>query len=467
MRLSSRCLPRLAALLACACVLSSCVANPVNLRYAPDALATPWEGSKPKLFLASVTDRSEGFKWVGVQSVSKPVVRPLEESLREALVNEFGRLGITLVKVPKDADAQVSASWLQASVGLKAGVAVTDDGTVKMMISVRGRNNISIWSDVVIVGHGKGTHRHWGCCPGIGPEQAINAALADAMKKLEEAILSQDLAGQIFAANAQAATAQAPAQLPAVRSDVDEVPSVKPARRKAHAVVIGIENYRQQLPSVDFASSDARLVAKYLTRVLGYPEENVAVLTNDGVSRSDIEKYIERWLPNRVEAGDEVLIYYSGHGAPNPATGDAYLVPYDGDPMYLEQTGYPLDRLYAQLAKLPSKEVTVVLDSCFSGAGGRSVIAKGARPLVNVAGKQAVPNNVRVLSAAAGNQISQSYQEMGHGLFTYFFLKGIGRQVQKGEVNLRQAFDFAAPQVSQTARREYNTDQVPQWQEGR
>ena len=65
-----------------------------------------------------------------------------------------------------------------------------------------------------------------------------------------------------------------------------------------------------------------------------------------------------------------MFIYYSGHGAPNTKTGDAYLVPYDGDPSFIEQTGYPLKKLYESLNKLQAKEIIVALDSCFSGAEG-------------------------------------------------------------------------------------------------
>ena len=212
----------------------------------------------------------------------------------------------------------------------------------------------------------------------------------------------------------------------------------------------------------DFAAGDAKLAAEYFKRVLGVPEANLALLTDDRASKGDFEKYFERWLPNRVEAGDEVFVYFSGHGAPNPAKGDAYLVPYDGDPTYIAETGYPLAKLYDRLSKLPAKSVTVAMDSCFSGAGGRSVIAKGARPLVSVVSAE-VPAKVTVLSASAGDQISNSYQEKGHGLFTYFLLKGMK---EKG-ADMKAVFDFLKPEVARVARREYNADQEPQWREGR
>lgn len=94
---------------------------------------------------------------------------------------------------------------------------------------------------------------------------------------------------------------------------------------------------------------------------MGYPEENIVTLTNDQATLGDFVKYFEKWLPNNVEKNGTVFIYYSGHGAPNSKTGDAYLVPYDGDPSFIDQTGYPLKRMYDALGKLPVKQIIVPL----------------------------------------------------------------------------------------------------------
>jgi uncharacterized caspase-like protein len=207
------------------------------------------------------------------------------------------------------------------------------------------------------------------------------------------------------------------------------------------------------------------MVTEYLTKIMGYPEENVVTLTNDLAALGDFVKYFEKWLPNNVEKGGTVFVYYSGHGAPNPKTGDAYLVPYDGDPAFIGETGYPLRRLYDSLGKLPAKEIIVALDSCFSGAGGRSVIAKGARPLVMTMSSDSIPTKVAVLSAASGDQISSTYEEKGHGLFTYFMLKGIkneGVVKPDGSIALSELFSYVKPQVERIARKQYNNEQTPQ-----
>lgn len=249
-------------------------------------------------------------------------------------------------------------------------------------------------------------------------------------------------------------------------SDVDTPLAARGTKPNRYAVVVGIEQYRNKLPKADFAARDAQTMKDYLTTGMGFSEENVVLLVNENATRTDIEKYVEHWLPNRVEKDSTVFVYYSGHGAPNAKTGDAFLVPYDGDPAFVDATGYPLKRLYENLGKLPAKEVVVLLDSCFSGAGSRSVIAKGMRPMVlSVENPVLAGGKTVVLAASKGDQVSSTYDQRGHGLLTYFFLKGLRGEAdvnKDGSVDLAEVYEYLKPQVERTARREYNNDQTPQ-----
>jgi PBP1b-binding outer membrane lipoprotein LpoB len=252
------------------------------------------------------------------------------------------------------------------------------------------------------------------------------------------------------------------------RIDAELAPPASRVKPKDHAyaVIIGVEDYRD-LPTVDYAKRDAEMVKTYLTKALGYREQNVVMLLNDRVTKADLEARLERWLPKQV--GDnkdaEVFVYYGGHGAPDPNTNQAFLVPYNGDPAYLETSAYPLNRLYETLGKLPAQAITVVMDSCFSGAGGRSVIQKGARPmLIKVENPLVASQNMIVISAAAGNQISNALPEKRHGLFTYYFLKGLQGEAdanKDGAVDVEELYAFMKPQV-ETAARRMNAEQSPQ-----
>lgn len=241
------------------------------------------------------------------------------------------------------------------------------------------------------------------------------------------------------------------------KSDVSIIPTfVSKPRPNDVAVVIGIEKYRD-LPASDFSSSDATLIRDYLV-ALGYPSRNITLLLNERATRSDIAMVIERWLPNKVKPDSRVVIYYSGHGSPDPVSGKAYLVPYDGNPNYLDYTAYPMTKLYKQLGDLNVSAVMVFLDSCFSGAkGGRTVIAEGARPLVSVVSPLlALSGGVAVLTASQDSQISTSSKELKHGIFTYHLLKAI----QAGKKNLADIFDYVRPFVQDDAKA-LNVEQTP------
>jgi hypothetical protein len=243
----------------------------------------------------------------------------------------------------------------------------------------------------------------------------------------------------------------------AVRSDIDKPEFAVSQRVMGEndlAVIIGIEGY-QNLPKSDYSYDDAKLVKDYV-KALGFKERNIELLIDEKATKSSIEKSLEAWIKNKAKPDSKVFIYYSGHGAPDPSTGEAYLVPYDGDPNYLNITGYPLRRLYDNLGKLQVAEVVVVLDACFSGAGGRSVLAKGARPLVMMTTSTVLPSNIAVLSATQGTQISTSSTEKGHGVFTYYFLKAL----KDGKKTLAEIYEYIKPNVEDEAK-QLNVQQSP------
>ncbi|MFH2204352.1 MAG: caspase family protein [Elusimicrobiota bacterium] len=239
-------------------------------------------------------------------------------------------------------------------------------------------------------------------------------------------------------------------------SDADE-PSYKLKEQEdRYAVVVGIEDY-EGLPSADFAERDARSVRAHLL-ALGYPERNVVLLTGRAAGRAAIEKYVESWLPDRVNDRSRVLFYFSGHGAPDIKSGSSYLLPWDGDPKYLGNTAYPLRRLYKQLDSLQARQVVVALDACFSGAGGRSVLPKGARPLVmKVDDGSKGTGRLVVLAASRGDEITGSDEKQGHGLFTYYLLSGLNNR----RTSVQALYEYLTPLVRDAARAD-NRDQTPQ-----
>jgi len=251
------------------------------------------------------------------------------------------------------------------------------------------------------------------------------------------------------------ASAGMPPENKEIASDVDAPSRRGSERPNDFALLIGIEDY-QSLPKADFGARDAKTVRRHF-EALGVPARNVIALEGAQATGSKMRSYLQQWLPRNVKPESTVFVYYSGHGAPDPETGDAYLVPWDADPMFLTTSAYPLKQFYAELAKLKAKRVVVALDACFSGSGGRSVLAKGARPLVAKV-DESVPAaaNLTVLAAASGSEITGTLDDQAHGIFTYHFLKGLSG----GAKTPRALYDYLKPRVQDDARRQ-NREQSP------
>ena len=233
---------------------------------------------------------------------------------------------------------------------------------------------------------------------------------------------------------------------------------------QAYAVVIGISQYREEvIPTVAYAVKDAEAVAQLLETQGGIPKSHIRLLTDAKATGNDLRS-VGQWLRMRVKPESAVYVYYAGHGTPDPKTGTAYLVPWDGHPDYPEGL-YSLSALYDALNALPAKHIVVMLDSCFSGSAGRSVLPKGARPMVlSLENPLLATGKVVVLAAATGSQISSDYEKAEHGLFTHVLLNGLGYAAdadQDGFVTLKELYPYLRQHVSDLAVQELDREQTP------
>lgn len=289
---------------------------------------------------------------------------------------------------------------------------------------------------------------------------ASPAALAPAPASagLSKEDIQRMMTEAVKAAQAAAPAVSAPASLV---SDAD-TPRYRSAEHPDdYAVVVGVEKYTG-LPEATYAERDARAVYEHLI-ALGWPPRNVALLTGAQATRGGLAKNLERWLPQNVSERSTVFFYYSGHGAPEAQSGTAYLVPLDGDPQYLEDTAYPVKRVYERLAALKARRTLVAIDSCFSGSGGRSVLSKGTRPLVGRVDTGTAGARTAALTASGAGQISGTIESQGHGLFTYYLLRGLNGAAadSSGAVTVRSLYDYLTPRVRDEAKRA-NRDQAPE-----
>ena len=249
-------------------------------------------------------------------------------------------------------------------------------------------------------------------------------------------------------------------QLPALtmNSDVDvDLPQASSKNANTFAVIIANEDYQKE-SKVDFARNDGQMFATYCKQVLGLPEKNVHLSENATLNNIIFE--ID-WLKKVCEAysGEaNVIIYYAGHGVPDEADGTAYLLPIDGMGQN-PRTCYKLSEFYKTLGEMPTRNLTIFMDACFSGAKRSGDMLASARGVAIKAKAAAPEGNMVVLSAAQGDETAYSYKENGHGLFTYFLLKKL--KETKGNVTLGELGDYVKQQVSRISIVENGKSQTP------
>lgn len=227
---------------------------------------------------------------------------------------------------------------------------------------------------------------------------------------------------------------------------------------KDWGLIIGIENYNR-LPMVEFARKDALIVRDYFNRVLGVPEENIISLIDSDASKAQIEGYLKTYIPRNLSQDATLYVYFAGHGMPGIQKGEPYLVPYDADTRFIEQTGYKLLTFYQDLNQLGLEHVYVFLDACFTGVAARAadLLIKGARPVMFHVEKVRPPSSSIIsINATSIGQISNAFPEKGHGLFTYYLLRGLRGEADMdddGWTSVKEVYGYVHRNVSRESRR--------------
>ncbi len=230
----------------------------------------------------------------------------------------------------------------------------------------------------------------------------------------------------------------------------------------AYALVVGIENYGAEIPPAKGAHSDAAKFAQLAIKSLGVQPAHVQTLFDEHATKGSIESALE-WVQTSTPAGGRIYFYFSGHGAPDPSSGTPYIVPSDGNPKYLKASGLALKDALAKLGQSKAREVLAIVDSCFSGRGGRSVLPPGTRPLIQIK-EEAAPIQLALFASAGHNEISGPGPSGSEGLFTHYFVQGLGTGAADingdGQVSLAELAEWVNPRVSRDAKKD-NRDQNP------
>ena len=253
------------------------------------------------------------------------------------------------------------------------------------------------------------------------------------------------------------------------------------------ALIVGINNYASQ--PLEGCLNDVDLQRNLLIHRFGFNPKDILVLPDTKATRQGLLTAFEEHLIKQAKPGDVVVYHYSGHGSrifdPNPIVVEPGTEGLNGTFVPMDSTlpdGYPEvggsvkdimgHTLFLLMSALKTENVTVVLDSCFSGGatrearvrsrdGGKNVlVSKDEKtyqeqwlsrlkmsPEDFVKGyRQGVAKGV-VLAATAPNQVAREVNVNGFkaGIFSYLLTHYLWQE----DSNIEQVFQKIIPEIPQ------------------
>jgi hypothetical protein len=292
-----------------------------------------------------------------------------------------------------------------------------------------------------------------------GRRAALEPIDADTRRRL-----ALDVDAQWFRARVTLPQAQDTVHVVA-RSVTGEIATASAAARVAnrYAVVIGVSEYRSDaIPDLRFASRDAQAFHDFLRSDAAgpFPEENILFL-KDGAATAQAMREAMFVFLQKAQYNDLVVIYFAGHGAPDPNMPDnLYLLPADADVNALAATAFPMwDVKTALRRQIRAERVIVIADACHSGGTRQGV----DNPTNASFAALFEPSRRLTLTAAGDNELSLEDTRWGggHGVFTYHILEGL-RGAADADANGIVTFEELAGYVTRQVASDTGGRQNPQ-----
>ncbi|MFN8288167.1 MAG: caspase family protein [Chitinophagales bacterium] len=205
---------------------------------------------------------------------------------------------------------------------------------------------------------------------------------------------------------------------------------------RQYAVVVGISNY-QNLNPLHYADSDAVYFVNFLQHNLGVPQQNIYPFYNEDATL-DIMFQLDA-LKAKIQTGDRLFIYFSGHGDIETDTARGGLLLLHSclrSQYYLNPEGYiQQERLQKVISDISKKNARVILiiDACHSGKFSGGVEG----PKKNIAAlSSAWDNEVKIFSCQPGEFSLEGLQwGNGRGLFSWNMLKALSGEADNIDVD--------------------------------
>jgi len=231
--------------------------------------------------------------------------------------------------------------------------------------------------------------------------------------------------------------------------------------RAYYAVIAGVADYPGTGNDLEYTDDDAIDIKNSLLLYENWEDGNIQLLLDSEANKSNIQTAIET-MGSMADSDDVCLLFFSGHG-----TNGIDIAPIDesdGLDEYIcaHDENIRDDELSIWLGNLPTTNVVVIVDTCFSGGqikvvddfgtqatqskgftpkvlpGTTGVVQKGdgfASDITRRIGVQDMDDNPGcvVLAACDDDELSWEFGKLENGLFSYFVISGLEKNVDRNE----------------------------------
>ncbi len=234
-----------------------------------------------------------------------------------------------------------------------------------------------------------------------------------------------------------------------------------PEVRKRWAVVIGVSRYAhggEAFPQLQYAARDAEAFHKFLRSKQsgGFAPERTLLLLNERATTGEVRHALFEFLA-RADRDDLVVVFFSGHGMPQPGTDNFFMLCHDTHPDRLASTAFPMWDIDTALRRfVRARRVVVFADACHAGAmaapdGTRSA---AQNPVHQYLRQLALARPGRLIfTASEARELSHEGRQWGggHGVFTHFLLRGLGGEAdadRDGVVSAGEVLEYVRRNVA-------------------
>ena len=218
---------------------------------------------------------------------------------------------------------------------------------------------------------------------------------------------------------------------PIVRPRFIDKPKPQPA--KLWILLVGVNQYQDpNLSSLQYSALDCQGLGEALKEATASFANKEVIIHHDFVSQRPQLAQVQASIQHIVTSAgkdDTILFYFSGHGILETNTQQVALCLADTDTKELLTTGLPLSDLLKQLTNCAASQQLVWLDACHSGGmtlQGTAPLADPSSQLVEVLRhKAAESTGFYALLSCDRTQQSWEFPELGHGVFTYYLMRGL------------------------------------------